>query len=281
MTATTPATTPVLTSPAPPRGYSWRAWTILWAVTIALQVLLLANNAAADTFLWRSTRWLMGDQDAYSWGKYKAAHAAEAARAAEAGVPAPFYTRIDPPWTRTITGPDGQTALQARLYKRTEIFWRVMRDLGEPVMTGIVILLVWVYDHRKSKAALMVLAATTLTGLAGWLLRATAGRYRPINIDGDNLWLFTRGFTETRDLSWPSGHATLAFATAAALAYLSPKGRNLFLGIAFFCALARVIMQAHFYSDIILGGAIGWTLGWMCMRGLDRVWRAKPGSVTS
>ena len=249
--------------------YSWQAWGILWGIVIVLQVILLANNAAMDTFLWRSTRWVMGDQDAYSWGKYKAEHAAEVAQGG-----APFYMRVDPPWTRT----NDAGVLQGRIYKRTEIFWRVMRDLGEPVMTGLVILIVWVYDRRKQKAALMVLAATVLTGLAGWLLRALAGRYRPINIEGDNVWHLFRGFSETRDLSWPSGHATLAFATAAALSYLSPKGRNLFVGIAFFCALTRVVMMAHFYSDVILGSAIGWTLGWGCMAGMDRVTtKAKDG----
>lgn len=238
---------------------SWRAWAMLWGVVVALQIVLLANNAAADTFLWRSTRWLMGDQDAYSWGKYKADHAADAN--------APFYTRIDPPWTRTSTA----GVLQGRIYKRTEIFWRVMRDLGEPVMTGLVIVIVWIYDRRKSKAALLVLAATALTGLAGWLIRALAGRYRPINIDGGNMWHLWRGFNETRDLSWPSGHATLAFATAAALAYLSPRGRGLFITIAAFCALTRVVMQAHFYSDVIFGSALGWTLGWLIMQTFDRI----------
>jgi membrane-associated phospholipid phosphatase len=212
----------------------------------------------------------MGDQDAYSWGKYKSAHAQDVAQGN-----APFYMRIDPPWTRTITAADGTTSLQGRLYKRTEIFWRVMRDMGEPVMTGLVILVVWVYDRRRGRAALMLLAATTLTGLAGWLIRAVGGRYRPINIDGDNVWHLFRGFAETRDLSWPSGHATLAFATAAALSYLSPRGRNLFVGIAAACAVTRVVMQAHFYSDIVFGSALGWTLGWACMRVLDRLWNRK------
>jgi membrane-associated phospholipid phosphatase len=229
---------------------------------IVLQIVLLANNAAVDTFLWRSTRWVMGDQDAYSWGKYKAEHAQDVARGG-----APFYMRVDPPWTRVGDG----GILQGRIYKRTEIFWRVMRDLGEPVMTGLVILIVWVYDRRREKAALMVLAATVLTGIAGWLIRALAGRWRPINIEGANMWHLFRGFSETRDLSWPSGHATLAFATAAALSYLSPRGRNLFIGIACLCAITRVVMMAHFYSDVILGSAIGWTLGLMMMPVLERM----------
>ena len=127
----------------------------------------------------------------------------------------------------------------------------------------------------------MVLAATVSTGIVGWLIRALAGRYRPINIEGENVWHWLRGFSETRDLSWPSGHATLAFATAAALSYLSPKGRNLFIGIAFFCAITRVVMMAHFYSDVIFGSALGWTLGWVCMAGMDRMFREREVSALS
>jgi membrane-associated phospholipid phosphatase len=166
---------------------------------------------------------------------------------------------------------DGQIVPQGRIYRRTEIFWRVMRDLGEPVMTFILMFVVWGYDRRRWKAAVMLLGATILSGLVGWLLRASAGRFRPINLDGANIWEFWRGFTTSRDLSWPSGHATLAFATAAALSYLSPRGRKIFIVIAVFCALSRVVMMAHFYSDVILGGAIGWTLGWGFMRMLERI----------
>lgn len=255
------------TSPGPalaaPPGYSWRAWGIFWTVVIVLQVVLLSNNAAADTFLWRSTRWVMGDQDGYSWSKYKAEHAGDPQGA--------FYTRVDPPWLRMAENKEGQVVPQGRIYKRTEILWRVMRDLGEPVMTFILMFVVWVYDRRRLKAAVMLLGATIVPGVVGWLLRASAGRFRPINLDGANMWELWRGFATPRDLSWPSGHAALAFATAAALSYLSPTGRNMFIVIAVFCALSRVIMMAHFYSDVILGAAIGWTLGWGCMRVLDRI----------
>lgn len=234
------------------RARVW-AWVLLWLLVAAAQGVLLANNAALDTLLWRSTRWLMGDQDAYKWDAYKKAHAGDAN--------APFYERIDPPWTRVAA--DG--TLQGRIYKRTEVIWRVMRDLGEPVMTGLIILLVWIYDPRRWKAALMVAVATAGTGLLGWLIRATAGRYRPINLDGANVWHWWRGFTETQDLSWPSGHSTLAFATAAALTWLSPHGKWLFIAVAAGCAITRVVMQAHFYSDVIFGAALGWTAGWFMM----------------
>ncbi|MHB1768770.1 MAG: phosphatase PAP2 family protein, partial [Phycisphaerae bacterium] len=73
-----------------------------------------------------------------------------------------------------------------------------------------------------------------------------------------------RGFHTQVDLSFPSGHACVAFAMAAALTYLSPKGRRLFLLVAWLTSFSRIVMQAHFYSDIIAGGTIGWFCGFGC-----------------
>jgi len=227
------------------------SWIVLWAVVIVSQFALLVNNASMDTFWWRTTRWFTGNQNNYRWDDYKKRYAEDK--------DAPFYYRVNPPLTRALE--DG--SLEARVYKRTETLWRLLRDLGEPITTLLVIILVAIYDRRGSRAAMLVIYVTAVTGLASWVLRATAGRFRPILNDGENRWQLWRGFFDTSNLSWPSGHATLAFATAAALCYLSPRGRWLFVVTAAGCAVARVVMQAHFYSDIILGSALGWTVGWM------------------
>jgi membrane-associated phospholipid phosphatase len=243
-------------------------WLILWALLIMSQVALLANHAALDTLSWRATRWFIGDQDAYRWNDYKAWYPIK-----HPGEPVPFYARINPPWTRVLAG----GRLEARIYKRTEFLWRVLRDLGEPATTALVIALVVLYDRRRWKAGLIVLAGTASAGLLGWLIRALAGRYRPDselngqNLDGLSVWLPFRGFSETSNLSWPSGHATLAFATAAVLVYLSPKGKWVFLAFAAGCALARVVMQAHFYADVLFGSVLGWTASWFIAQAIDRL----------
>jgi hypothetical protein len=45
----------------------------------------------------------------------------------------------------------------------------------------------------------------------------------------------------------------------------------LFLVMAGGCAVARVVMQAHFWSDAIFGSVLGWTVGWCVAVGLDRL----------
>jgi len=249
--------------------FSLRLWLIGWGLVLAAVIALLAGGAALDTFAWRTTRWFMGDQDAYSWQQTKATHQGEP--------DAPFYYRVDPPVTRM--GPDGQ--VQARLYNRTEKLWRIFRDLGEPYLTIILLATVWIYDRRRQwRAPVILLSATLVSGAVSSLLRMTAGRLRPNGLivglnplqnQGENYWQLFRGFHTTADLSFPSGHATLAFTLAAALACLSPRGRWLFLILAALCALARVVMQAHFYSDVLAGAAIGYTLGWLTAVILDRL----------
>jgi membrane-associated phospholipid phosphatase len=267
---TTPAASPLPADagPAPAlaaRRPRWRAWLVLWALVLAAEIALLANNAALDTLLWRTTRWFTGDQNAYLWADYKAAHAGDPH--------APFYMTKNPPLTKV----NAAGRPEARVYKRSETFWRLSRDLGEPVTTALVLALVWIYDRRRNRAAVMLLASTVGTGVVSTLVRITMGRFRPIVTDGDNRWQLFRGFHEGSNLSWPSGHSTLAFATAATLCYLSPRGRWLFLWIAACCALARVVMQAHYYSDIVLGSAIGWTLGWAITAWVDG--KGAPGGT--
>jgi membrane-associated phospholipid phosphatase len=268
MTSTLPITSSDHPLPALARARAY-PWFLLWGLLIVCEAVLLANHAALDSLLWRTTRWFTGDQDAYRWNDYKIEYPKK-----HPGVTAiPFYARIDPPLTRAE--PNGY--LLARFYKHTEGIWRVFRDLGEPVTTALVIALVWIYDRRRWKAALIVLVAAASTGALSWLIRAAAGRYRPVailnnqSLDGGSFWVPFRGFSETSDLSWPSGHSTLAFATAAALIYLSPKGKWLFLFIAAGCAITRVVMQAHFYSDILFGSVLGWTVGWFSTLATDRL----------
>jgi membrane-associated phospholipid phosphatase len=253
-------------------------------VLVALAALLI-NDGRGDTSAWRATRWLMGSQDAYQWETYKR-------------TPAPGVA-----WYRTVEPP-----LHGGLYKRTEKIWRVLRDLGEPLVTVVLLAAVWIYlpDRRRPlaaaaplreggagpicgrwRASAALLAATLLAGGVGALIRFSTGRLRPNGIveygvanEGENVWECFRTFARTPhfpyfsigggDLSFPSGHATLAFATAAALSYLSPRGRWLFLALATGTALSRVVMQAHFYSDVIFGAALGYTLGYWAVRAVDQ-----------
>ena len=60
------------------------------------------------------------------------------------------------------------------------------------------------------------------------------------------------------DFSFPSGHATLAFALATALSLRWPKGRYWWFGCAALVALSRVALGVHWPTDVVVGAVIGW-----------------------
>jgi membrane-associated phospholipid phosphatase len=234
---------------------TWKHFVLLWLVVAALEAALLAQNAFLDSYLWSTTRWFMGDQDAYVWSDVKKSP----------GLFVPFYESEDPPF-------------KSHLYKRTENLWRLLRDMGEPTTTVLLLCVVGIYDRRRLLGSAILLSSTTGASLASELIRCVTGRLRPdgeispgVRNIGENFFHFLGGFSHHRDLSFPSGHSTLAFATAATLCYFSPRGRWLFITLAAGCALTRVVMQAHFFGDVIMGSAVGWTLGWLITVQLDRL----------
>jgi membrane-associated phospholipid phosphatase len=141
-------------------------------------------------------------------------------------------------------------------------FWKFCRFFGNPQATMAIIICIFLFSRRRVLSTAAAIAATALAGGLGSLIRALDGRVRPTHTHGVNHWQLFRGFYDSVDLSFPSGHATLAFAAAAVLSYNYPRGKWLFIPIAAACAFSRVAMGAHFYSDVIFGSALGWTVAW-------------------
>jgi membrane-associated phospholipid phosphatase len=83
-------------------------------------------------------------------------------------------------------------------------------------------------------------------------------------------------FVDSRFQSFPSGHATTAFAVAAALTRAAPARRPLWLAIAGVVGAARVLLNAHFLSDVLGGAMLGWWGGWLGIHAFDRRTRARP-----
>jgi membrane-associated phospholipid phosphatase len=75
---------------------------------------------------------------------------------------------------------------------------------------------------------------------------------------------------DTRYHSFPSGHAATAFAVAAALARAAPGRRRVWLAVAAGIGASRVLLNAHFLSDVVGGGVIGWWGGGQGQRIADR-----------
>jgi membrane-associated phospholipid phosphatase len=110
------------------------------------------------------------------------------------------------------------------------------------------------------------------------LLKILGGRARPyeyfsFNIYGFYLWEFDNNFW-----SFPSGHATTMSAVTSS-AYLVLKRWGKILLILFFLVFfGRVICRAHYISDVIAGGYLGFLTAYWLHHFLKIKWEFGPRS---
>ncbi len=92
-----------------------------------------------------------------------------------------------------------------------------------------------------------------------FILKVLLARYRPIELFTHQLYGFHFLSTQYNLTSTPSGHATSSFAALLAIGYIFKQTwlTILLLAFATIIAISRVIMAAHFPSDVILGAYIG------------------------
>ena len=112
-------------------------------------------------------------------------------------------------------------------------------------------------DILNAARALFVFLSLSLTGIFIDILKWITGRYRPIELFNHGCFGFTYFSTGYELTSFPSGHAQTAFTLATALTILFPRyGIPLFV-IAGAVAISRLVLTAHYLSDVIAGAGIG------------------------
>jgi membrane-associated phospholipid phosphatase len=125
---------------------------------------------------------------------------------------------------------------------------------------GIAYLEGWAaHDPRNRLVAEDGLAASLFSGVITYAIKETVGRSRPKADRG------THHFSPfSANASFPSGHATQAFAVASVIA--ARYDDNLWIdvpayGIAGLVGVARIDHNTHFASDVLAGGIIGTVVG--------------------
>ena len=112
------------------------------------------------------------------------------------------------------------------------------------------------WDVRRRQPPLTALTVAVAFGLSSAVsttLKLLVDRERP-----DTAALIDLPATA----SFPSGHATTAFAAAVALTLLVPRAGWWALPLAAVVAYSRVYLGVHYWSDIIAGALLGASVAW-------------------
>jgi membrane-associated phospholipid phosphatase len=129
-------------------------------------------------------------------------------------------------------------------------------------------------------APLFVFAGVAVAGLTTDLVKALLGRFRPKLFFRDGSYGFDFLHTRADYVSFPSGHATTAFALATALTLLWPRPAAAYVAVALAIAASRVLSNAHWLSDVLAGGLVG-VLVTLALRALFAAHGAAPAAIVA
>jgi len=125
--------------------------------------------------------------------------------------------------------------------------------------------------QQRVLAAIMVrigflFVAIGLPSLFASIIKRIIGRARPMTMTGHpDPYLFNLFAWRNDYASLPSGHATTAFAVLIAFSTLWPRTRTFFLVYALLVCMSRVVVTAHYPTDVAMGALVG-TLGALMVR---------------
>ncbi|MCG5432092.1 phosphatase PAP2 family protein [Mycobacterium sp. MYCO198283] len=138
-------------------------------------------------------------------------------------------------------------------------FWGLCCDVFSPTgfRLAAVVVAVAAWRQHNRRAAVFLVAAAGLGGLAVEVLKAVANRPRP-----------AEAFVDAHATSFPSGHAAGAVVgVVALLVVLRPRRWWWAPGVAVILAvgIGRVLLCVHHPSDVLAGWAVGYLCVLLCL----------------
>jgi membrane-associated phospholipid phosphatase len=115
---------------------------------------------------------------------------------------------------------------------------------------------------QRALAAVMVRVGFLFTAIAVpslfvTIVKRMIGRARPMVGGSIDPFLFRPFIWRVEYAGMPSGHATTAFAVLVAFGTLWPRARTVLLIYALLIAISRVVVTAHYPTDVLAGALVG------------------------
>jgi len=164
-------------------------------------------------------------------------------------------------YLRTITTPEGGGTLTVSWMAFVSHAGNWIGDGRQLLIVSAILLAVgWMLPaSRGLVTGVQTLWAHGLATVLVHTVKHLVGRPRP-KFSASGEWSIAPSLASGFD-SFPSGHTTATFALAVVLSRRFPLLASLFIGIAAFVALSRVLRGSHFPSDVFGGWVLGTVSG--------------------
>lgn len=144
-------------------------------------------------------------------------------------------------------------------------FFTYLTFLGDGLFAAILVALIVIFSKKQNRLAILILGASTLlfSGLIAQFLKRVVypDAERPLKYLGERLLHLVPDVSVHEWNSFPSGHATTAFAICAFLAMLLHKKSWVIQIMLVFAAVlisySRMYLSQHFLEDVVMGAIIG------------------------
>lgn len=165
---------------------------------------------------------------------------------------------------------DIQRTFQSNRNETTD--W-ISKHLAEPIGSGLYTLPAlgllygsgWLWDNPKNRyVALQASKAWLLTGGATLILKQLTHRQRPNEGEYPDPYYWLGPYAlSSNNTSFPSGHASTAFAVATVIAYSYHPWwiKVSSYSLATLAGLSRIHDNKHWASDVFVGALLGWWVG--------------------
>ncbi len=115
------------------------------------------------------------------------------------------------------------------------------------IWMAIIVLLIIFEEKINKKFILYFLIALGITSIVVLGLKNTVRRARPTTVC-------------EKDFSFPSAHATTAFAAATILTFFDKKRRWFYYLVAVLIGYSRIYLGCHYFLDVVVGAFLGWLI---------------------
>jgi len=143
------------------------------------------------------------------------------------------------------------------------LFFSFFSLRGSSILIWIIIIAILViFEEKRDRKFIIYFLITFLTTsfLVNIVFKNIFQRPRPVFVKTSAGKPTSKISNCPTDYSFPSGHATTAFAAATTLTFFDKKRRWFYYLIASTIAYSRIYLYCHYFGDVIIGAIIGYLI---------------------